>query len=112
MPDEFLDELRIVAKKQTDGRTAILGEVWENAADKIAYGKRRRYLRGGQLDSVMNYPFRNAVLDLLLRRDAGAFVRTLTEIYASYPREVSDSLMNLLGTHDTCLLYTSDAADD
>lgn len=106
LPDEFLDELRIVAKKQTDGRAAILGEVWENAADKIAYGKRRRYLRGGQLDSVMNYPFRNAVLDLLLRRDAGAFVRTLTEIYASYPREVSDSLMNLLGTHDTARILT------
>lgn len=106
LPDEFLDELRTVAKEQTDGRAAILGEVWENAADKIAYGKRRRYLRGGQLDSVMNYPFRNAVLDLLLRRDAGAFVRTLTEIYASYPREVSDSLMNLLGTHDTARILT------
>lgn len=106
LPDEFLDELRTVAKEQTDGRAAILGEVWENAADKIAYGKRRRYLRGGQLDSVMNYPFRNAVLDLLLRRDAGAFVRTLTELYASYPREVSDSLMNLLGTHDTARILT------
>ncbi len=106
LPDEFLDELRIVAKEQTDGRAAILGEVWENAADKIAYGKRRRYLRGGQLDSVMNYPFRNAVLDLLLRRDAGAFVRTMTELYASYPREVSDSLMNLLGTHDTARILT------
>ena len=106
LPDEFLDELRTVAKEQTDGQAAILGEVWENAADKIAYGKRRRYLRGGQLDSVMNYPFRNAVLDLLLRRDAGAFVRTLTELYASYPREVSDSLMNLLGTHDTARILT------
>ena len=106
LPDEFLDELRTAAKAQTDGQAAIIGEVWENAADKVAYGKRRRYLRGGQLDSVMNYPFRNAVLDLLLRRDAGAFVRTLTEIYASYPREVSDSLMNLLGTHDTARILT------
>ena len=106
LPDEFLDELRTVAKTQTGGQAAIIGEVWENAADKTAYGKRRRYLRGGQLDSVMNYPFRNAVLDLLLRRDAGAFVRTLTELYASYPREVSDSLMNLLGTHDTARILT------
>ena len=106
LPDAFLDELRTVAKGTTDGQAAIIGEVWENAADKIAYGKRRRYLLGGQLDSVMNYPFRNAVLDLLRRHDAAAFVRTLTEIYASYPREVSDSLMNLLGTHDTARILT------
>lgn len=106
LSDAFLDELTAAAKRETDGRAAVIGEVWENAAEKVAYGKRRRYLRGGQLDSVMNYPFRNAVLDLLLRRDAASFVRTLTEIYASYPRAVSDSLMNLLGTHDTARILT------
>lgn len=106
LPDTFLDELRETVKTVSHGQAAIIGEVWENAADKTAYGKRRRYLRGGQLDSVMNYPFRNAVLDLLLRRDAAAFVHTLTEIYASYPREVSDGLMNLLGTHDTARILT------
>ena len=106
LPDAFLDELRQVAKQVSGGKAAVIGEVWENAADKIAYGHRRRYLRGGQLDSVMNYPFRNAVLELLTRRDVGTFVRTLTEIYASYPREVCDSLMNLLGTHDTARILT------
>ena len=106
LPDAFLDELRQIAKQVSGGEAAVIGEVWENAADKIAYGHRRRYLRGGQLDSVMNYPFRNAVLELLSRRDVGTFVRTLTEIYASYPREVCDSLMNLLGTHDTARILT------
>ena len=106
LPDAFLDELRQVAKQVSGGEAAVIGEVWENAADKIAYGHRRRYLRGGQLDSVMNYPFRNAALELLSRRDVGTFVRTLTEIYASYPREVCDSLMNLLGTHDTARILT------
>ena len=106
LPDAFLDELRRAAKQVSGGEAAVIGEVWENAADKIAYGHRRRYLRGGQLDSVMNYPFRNAVLELLSRRDVGTFVRTLTEIYASYPREVCDSLMNLLGTHDTARILT------
>ena len=106
LPDAFLDELRQAAKQVSGGEAAVIGEVWENAADKIAYGHRRRYLRGGQLDSVMNYPFRNAVLELLSRRDVGTFVRTLTEIYASYPREVCDSLMNLLSTHDTARILT------
>ncbi len=106
LSDDFLDELRETVKDASNGEALIIGEVWENAADKIAYGKRRRYFRGRQLDSVMNYPFRNAILGLLQRGDTEFFVHILTEIYASYPRAVSDSLMNLLGTHDTCRIMT------
>ena len=106
LSDEFLDELRHVVKKNTNNQGLIIGEVWENAADKIAYGNRRRYLSGDQLDSVMNYPFRNAVLALLRDGDAETFYHILTEIYASYPRVVSHSLMNLLGTHDTARILT------
>ena len=106
LSDEFLDELRHVVKKNTKGDGLIIGEVWENAADKVAYGNRRRYLSGDQLDSVMNYPFRNAVLALLRDGDAETFYHILTEIYASYPRTVSHSLMNLLGTHDTARILT------
>ncbi len=101
LSDDFLDELRETVKETTDGEGLIIGEVWENAADKIAYGKRRRYFSGRQLDSVMNYPFRNAALAFLLERDAEQFYHILTELYASYPPFVCHSLMNLLGTHDT-----------
>ena len=106
LPDSFLDELRETVKRETNGEGLILGEVWENAADKVAYGQRRKYLRGGQLDSVMNYPFRNAVLAFLLQRDAEVFYDILTEIYGTYPPCVSHSLMNLLGTHDTERILT------
>ena len=106
LSNEFLDELRRVVKKNTKNEGLIIGEVWENAADKIAYGARRRYLSGDQLDSVMNYPFRNAILALLRDGDAETFYHILTEIYASYPRSVSHSLMNLLGTHDTARILT------
>ncbi|MBE6699568.1 MAG: glycoside hydrolase family 13 protein, partial [Ruminococcaceae bacterium] len=106
LSDEFLDELRHVVKQNTKGDGLIIGEVWENAADKQAYGNRRRYLSGDQLDSVMNYPFRNAILALLRDGDAETFYHILTEIYASYPRTVSHSLMNLLGTHDTARILT------
>ncbi len=106
LSNEFLDELRNVVKKNTKNEGLIIGEVWENAADKIAYGNRRRYLSGDQLDSVMNYPFRNAILALLRDGDAETFYHILTEIYASYPRSVSHSLMNLLGTHDTARILT------
>ena len=106
LPNEFLDELRRTVKERSDGDALIIGEVWENAADKIAYGKRRRYFSGRQLDSVMNYPFRNAALAFLLERDAETFYHILTELYASYPTTASNALMNLLGTHDTERILT------
>lgn len=99
--DDFLDLLRTTVKGASAGEGIIIGEVWENAAEKIAYGKRRRYFRGEQLDSVMNYPLRNAILSFVKEGDACAFYNGLTELYASYPKAVCDSLMNLLGTHDT-----------
>lgn len=103
--DEFLDEFR-ASVKEADPEAVIIGEVWENAADKIAYGKRRRYFRGRQLDSVMNYPFRTACIDFIKDKNGTNFARTLTEIYASYPKCVSDCLMNILGTHDTDRILT------
>ncbi len=105
LPDKFLDLFR-ASVKEADPDAVIIGEVWENAADKIAYGHRRRYLRGKQLDSVMNYPFRRALLSFLLYGDGEELARELTEIYSSYPACVSHSLMNIIGTHDTERIIT------
>ena len=105
LSEVFLDELRKTVKN-ADPEAIIIGEVWENAADKIAYGKRRRYLRGKQLDSVMNYPLRSAIIDFLRYRDASILSDTLIEIYSSYPKCVCDCLLNILGTHDTERILT------
>jgi len=106
LPDSFLDEMRETVKAASDSEAIIIGEVWENAAEKISYNKRRRYLRGAQLDSVMNYPLRNGILSMLLDKDTELLADTLKAIYASYPKCVCDSLMNLLGTHDTLRILT------
>ena len=106
LSDTILDEIRAVAKRESGGEAVIIGEVWENACDKISYGNRRRYLSGRQLDSVMNYPLKNAIVSFCQFGDAEMLYNTLTEIYASYPREVSNRLMNLLGTHDTERILT------
>ena len=100
LSDDFLDAFRASVKK-ANPEAIIIGEVWENAADKIAYGKRRRYLRGAQLDCVMNYPLRQGILSFILEGNGAALARVLTEIYSSYPKCVCDCLMNVLGTHDT-----------
>ncbi|MBR2445656.1 MAG: glycoside hydrolase family 13 protein [Clostridia bacterium] len=106
LSNEFLDEFRAAVKDESDGECVVIGEVWENAADKIAYSKRRRYLSGKQLDSVMNYPVRNGILDFIRYRDAEGLYHVLTELYSSYPEEVCHALMNLVGTHDTERIIT------
>ncbi|MBE6573824.1 MAG: glycoside hydrolase family 13 protein [Ruminococcaceae bacterium] len=105
LSDDFLHELRQNVKS-VDPDAVIIGEVWENAADKIAYGNRRSYFQGKQLDSVMNYPFRTALLEFILNGDSKALADELTDIYSSYPKCVSDCLMNIIGTHDTERIIT------
>ena len=106
LSDDFLDEFCKTVKSASNDKAVILGEVWENATEKIAYGKRRRYFHGGQLDSVMNYPLRKGILALLLNGDAKCLADTLKSVYSTYPKHVCDSLMNLLGTHDTERILT------
>ncbi len=84
----------------------LIGEVWEDASNKIAYDRRCPYFRGGQLDSVMNYPLKNAILHYLLYGNSTEFFDTTTVLYAHYPRMVSEALMNIIGTHDTERILT------
>ncbi|MFU0831934.1 MAG: Glycoside hydrolase family 13 protein [Oscillospiraceae bacterium] len=100
LPDSFLEALRAAAKAENSD-AIIIGEVWEDASNKIAYGKRRRYLLGRQLDSVMNYPFRNAILGFLTGGDAAASMETILSVLENYPSQVVRVLLNNIGTHDT-----------
>lgn len=106
LPDEFLYRLRECVHKNSNGEGMVIGEVWENAAVKSAYGKRRNYFHGRQLDSVMNYPLRNGIIDFVTYGIADMLYNVLVELYSSYPRCVCDSLMNILGTHDTERILT------
>lgn len=101
LPDSFLDRLHDTVKREVPGGGALIGEVWENAAEKIAYGKRRHYFQGGQLHSVMNYPMRTAILSFVKGGDSAGFYRVARELWSSYPRPVAHALMNVLSTHDT-----------
>ena len=73
-----------------------------------AYDVRRRYFVDGELDSVMNYPFRTAILDFMRGRDAGKKLRdTVMTVVENYPAQVVACNMNLLGTHDTPRILTA-----
>lgn len=105
LPDEFLYALRKTVK-EADPEAFILGEVWEDASNKESYGKRRPYLLGGQLDSVMNYPFRTAVLDFIKTGEGELFRQRVLTIADHYPAPSLASLMNPLSTHDTVRALT------
>ncbi len=94
----FFDDLRKAVKAENED-AIIIGEVWEDATNKFAYGERRRYLLGEQLDSVMNYPFADAVLNFVKYGGAEGFFNAVMGIVENYPPCVLNVLMNHIGTH-------------
>ena len=107
LPNEFMDAMKKNLRRHNPD-ALLMGEVWEDASNKEAYGKRLRYFVDGTLDSVMNYPFRTAILNFLRGADDGAgFEKAVTDILENYPEEVIQCNMNLLGTHDTPRILTA-----
>ncbi len=100
LPDEFLKALR-KSVKQKDKDALIIGEVWENAVTKHSYGAQRKFLLGDQCDSVMNYPFLNAITDFVVSGNAENFYKAVMEIMDMYPPPAIKCLMNSISTHDT-----------
>ena len=107
LPDEFIKLLRDRIKA-INPDALLMGEVWEDASNKQAYGKRRRYFTDGELDSVMNYPFRTAIINFMRGWDSGrGFKEAVMSIVENYPPQVVACNMNLLGTHDTPRILTA-----
>ena len=105
LPDFFLEKVRAAVKEEKPD-ALIIGEVWEDASNKISYDVRRKYLQGRELDSVMNYPLKNAIIAFLLTGDCTALRETVAMLIDNYPKETLDCLMNILGTHDTPRILT------
>ena len=105
LPDFFLKKLRKSVKEENPN-AIIIGEVWEDASEKIAYSQRREYLLGDELDSVMNYPLKDGIISYLLSGNAFALLDVIRNLIDHYPKETLDCLMNVLGTHDTARILT------
>lgn len=105
LPDKFLDAFRAAVKRENKD-ALVLGEVWEDASNKCSYGARRRYLLGDQLDSVMNYPFADAVIYYVASGNVQGFTDKIMNILENYPPQVVNVLMNHIGTHDTARAIT------
>ena len=110
LPDDFIEKIRAAVKSHGEDKL-LLGEVWEDATTKEAFGRRRTYLRGHGLDAVMNYPFRSATLDYLHGADVTAVADALMQICEHYPAPALNCAMNFLSTHDTERAITAIAGE-
>lgn len=111
LPDEFLEKL-CTAVKNENPDAIVLGEVWEDASNKISYSQRRKYLWGRSLDSVMNYVWRDAIIRFVRRETpAEVFAESILTLCENYPKDALDATMNLLSTHDTPRILSVLGAD-
>lgn len=95
--DSFWAEFRQVAKTANPD-AYIVGEIWE--ADP-------RWVNDTHFDAVMNYPVRNAVLDILLNGgEMSVLADSLEHLLNVYPRENVYAMYVPLGSHDTRRLLT------
>ena len=100
LPDAFIEKIR-TAVKRVSPEKFLLGEVWEDATTKFGFDHRRTYLLGKGLDSVMNYPFKNSVLDFVKGKPAEQAANEILTICEHYPAPAMDTALNFLSTHDT-----------
>ena len=100
LPDAFIEKIR-TAVKRVSPEKFLLGEVWEDATTKFGFDHRRTYLLGKGLDSVMNYPFKNSVLDFVKGKPAQQAANEILSICEHYPAPAINTALNFLSTHDT-----------
>ena len=105
LPDEFIVRIR-TAMMEEKPDSFLLGEVWEDGSNKIAYSRRRQYLLGHETHSLMNYPFRVSAMDYLQGGNAQNFFHAMESIRENYPPDAFYSCMNMLGTHDNPRILT------
>lgn len=106
LPDDFIQDIR-ARMEEVRPDSLLLGEVWEDASNKVSYDKRRSYLVKKSLDATMNYPFRRAVLGFLQGNLSGqrAFLELKT-LEEHYPRSHFLNNLNILGSHDSRRILT------
>lgn len=106
LPDRFIEILKEKLKDIKE-ESILIGEVWEDASNKVSYSQKRRYFFGKELDSVTNYPLRESIIRYVKGQYRSVdFIRHIYSLYENYPVENYYSTMNLLGNHDTERILT------
>ena len=105
LPDSFIRGIRENLDQYPD--KILIGEIWEDASNKISYGARRDYILGGSLYGAMNYPFRDMIISFLNGyRSSHDVAYQLMSLRENYPKDAFYNNLNNLGTHDTERILT------
>ena len=94
----FWQEFRRAIKSEKPD-ALLLAETWKDGND---------LLRGDQMDSVMNYLFRDACVDFFAKGtiDSTTFNRRIQNILHCTPTPIQLVMYNLIGSHDTARFLT------
>lgn len=113
LPDEFIVEVR-KAMDRVNKDSILVGEVWEDATNKVSYDQNRKYFINASLKSVMNYPFMESVINFM---EGHISAYELSEFFykqmENYPSMYFNSNLNLVDGHDRVRIITqlSDSRD-
>lgn len=87
--------------KEEDPEAVLIGEVWEDASNKISYSEQREYLCGHDIDSAMNYALRKIAVDFILGHCDGRYAGdAIAQLVEHYPQEHWYAMLNLISSHD------------
>lgn len=89
---DFLKDLRKAVKEEKED-AVLIGEIMHEA---------ETFLDGTELDSIMNYPFRHAMVDTFAREELSLseFFQVLLKNQVLYREDITAQMLNLLGSHD------------
>lgn len=104
LPDDFVRQIKKRLSKS--GESYLIGEVWEDGSDKVAYGERKSYYLGDELDGVMNYPLREGIVEFLTEGRTDKLLYALKVVLENCPPRIRNTMMNILGSHDTERIIT------
>lgn len=104
--DVLLQKIRAAAENEIK-EPVVIGEVWENASNKISYGQRKMYFTKPELHTHTNYVFRDSLLAFFEGTSSGYdLVEVFENIKETYPRHNFLAQVNMTGSHDVERLMT------
>lgn len=106
LPDEFIELIR-KRIQNISNNTVLLGDVWDDASNKVSYSKRRKYLMGKEIHAATNYPLRESLINFIKGYiKSNKFKRKIMSLYENYPREIFYGNINIIGTGETERILT------
>ena len=108
--DELADEfIELIRKRieEIDKDAVLIGDIWDDASNKVSYSKRRKYLQGNEVQAVTNYPVRESMINFTKGYITSQRLKQkVMSLYENYPRESFYGNINISGTNDTERILT------